>query len=98
MIYFDVSNFQNQRPGYYGNVGKNTAIGPGLVKMDLSLLKNTTLAEGKTLQFRAESFNLFNTPELSQPSTGIDSATFGRISSSRLNSSRQFQLALVLRF
>jgi hypothetical protein len=55
--------------GFYGNLGRDTFIGPGLATWDFSVLKNITLHERLSLQFRAEFFNLlnranFNTPNL----------------------------------
>jgi len=102
-LWFDRSNFVPQQPGYYGNAGRNTVIGPGTVKLDFSVIKNTPLTEGKNLQFRAEFFNFFNTPEFSQPNAGIFSGlnynqNAGRIDSTRLNSARQVQLALRFTF
>jgi hypothetical protein len=35
--------------GYFGNVGRNTLIGPGLVNFDFSLVKSTPFAEGKNI-------------------------------------------------
>ncbi|HWP85879.1 MAG TPA: TonB-dependent receptor [Terriglobia bacterium] len=106
LLWFDGSNFKNQGlgpdgtipSGYYGNLGRNTVIGPGMVKMDFSVLKNFPLGEEKNLQFRAEFFNLFNTPQFAEPDTSITSETFGRISSTIQNSGRQIQLALKFTF
>ena len=42
--------------GFYGNLGRDTLIGPGLATWDLSLLKTTPLRENMNLQFRAEIF------------------------------------------
>src|SRR6202042_2839972 len=55
--------------GFYGNLGRNTLIGPALATWDFSAVKDTLLKERLTLQFRAEIFNLlnranFNTPNL----------------------------------
>ena len=47
-------------PGVFGNSGRNILIGPGFQQWDLSLLKNFRIMETRNLQFRAESFNLFN--------------------------------------
>ena len=47
-------------PGVFGNAGRNILIGPGFQQWDLSLLKNFRIAEVRNLQFRAESFNVFN--------------------------------------
>ena len=55
--------------GFYGNLGRNTFIGPGLATWDFSLLKDTAITERLRIQFRAEFFNIlnranFNTPNL----------------------------------
>ena len=54
--------------GQWGNSGRNILQGPGTKNIDFSLFKNFKVAESKTLQFRAEFFNLFNTPQFNNPS------------------------------
>jgi hypothetical protein len=92
--------------GFYGNVGRNTYIGPGLTTWDFSALKDTKIGERLNLQFRAEIFNLlnhtnFNTPNLIvfTPPTATNpsglSGTAGAITSTS-TSSRQVQFALKL--
>jgi len=46
--------------GRFGNLGKNTLIGPGAITLDFSLNKTFQLTEENGLQFRAEFFNLLN--------------------------------------
>ncbi len=53
--------------GTYGNLGRNTLIGPGLVNFDFSIIKDTSLSETVTLQFRSEFFNLFNRANFATP-------------------------------
>ena len=92
--------------GFYGNVGRNTYLGPGLATWDFSVLKDTRLRERLNLQFRAEIFNLlnranFNTPNLIvfTPPTAANpsglSGTAGAITSTS-TTSRQIQFALKL--
>lgn len=50
-----------------GSLARNTFYGPYFVNFDFSVLKNTRVAEGMTLQFRAEFFNIFNRANLRQP-------------------------------
>jgi hypothetical protein len=82
------------RPGYFGNVGRQTIIGPGL-----SIFKNFGFGESKSLQFRAEFFNLLNRANfrLESGSTQIDNATAGVIDSLQ-GEMRQIQLALKFSF
>ncbi|HYL63261.1 MAG TPA: carboxypeptidase-like regulatory domain-containing protein [Candidatus Methylomirabilis sp.] len=86
--------------GFYGNVGRDTLIGPGLATWDFSVLKDTRLREQMSLQFRAEIFNLLNRANFNQPNevaftpAGI-SPTAGVITSTS-TSSRQVQFGLKL--
>ncbi len=69
---------------------------PGLV--DLSLFKTFPIRESLALQFRAEAFNLLNTPWFGGPNTTLGSANFGVVSPSQANDPRNVQLALRLQF
>jgi hypothetical protein len=46
--------------GQWGNAGRNVLIGPGYSEWDVALLKNFSLGERRRIQFRGESFNVFN--------------------------------------
>ena len=64
-----LSSRRRNNSGFYGNLGRDTLIGPGLATWDFSVLKDTPIFERLNLQFRAEIFNLldranFNTPNL----------------------------------
>lgn len=78
--------------GEYGNCGEGPLRGPGSVNWDLSLFKNTRVMEGKILQFRLEMFNTFNNVNLSNPSTNLGDARFGRITGAATAREIQFGL------
>ncbi|HYW69767.1 MAG TPA: TonB-dependent receptor [Pyrinomonadaceae bacterium] len=85
----------------FGNLGRNVVIGPGFNNTDLSIIKNTKLAENFRVQFRAEFFDLFNHANFGQPGNVVGSPSFGRITSTRFptgetGSSRQIQFAVKL--
>ncbi|MGH9613015.1 MAG: carboxypeptidase regulatory-like domain-containing protein, partial [Bryobacteraceae bacterium] len=86
--------------GFYGNVGRDTLVGPGLATWDFSLLKDTPIRETLHLQFRAELFNLLNRANFNTPNavaftpTGV-SPTAGLITSTS-TTSRQIQFGLKL--
>jgi hypothetical protein len=86
--------------GFYGNVGRNTLIGPGLATWDFSTFKDTRIRERLNLQFRAEIFNLLNRANFNTPNgvaftpSGI-SPTAGAITSTS-TTSRQIQFGLKL--
>ena len=65
--YWDVSAFELQEEGFFGNLGRNTLIGPGLANVDFSFFKTTSLTEHLSLQFRFETFNLFNRDNFQAP-------------------------------
>ncbi|MDR3714369.1 MAG: carboxypeptidase regulatory-like domain-containing protein [Puia sp.] len=95
--WFDTSAFSLQSFGTLGNVGRNTFYGPHQRHFDFSLFREILLTKYVKLQFRAESFNLTNTPSFAAPDSGLGDSGFGTISSTN-SSPRQFQFALKLLF
>ncbi len=71
--------------GTFGNLGRDTLIGPGFWNADLSLAKNFNLTEAVRFQLRAEAFNAFNHVNLGQPDSCVDcqDGNAGTISSSQ---------------
>jgi hypothetical protein len=105
--YFNTAAFtlptscDDQTPGWcgFGDTGKNAYWGPGVFGIDASIMKNWTLREGKTFQFRWDAFNATNHPNFSGPASTVNQAagTFGVITSTNGNP-RIFQGALRLTF
>jgi len=61
--WFNTAAFLNpslMTPGQFGNSGRNILTGPGFSQWDVSLLKNFAVTEKSRLQFRFETFNVFN--------------------------------------
>lgn len=69
----------------------------GTKNVDVSLHKNTHLSERLILQFRAEAFNLTNTPVFAPPNTSFGAGAFGTVRS-QANQPRILQFALKLLF
>ncbi|MBA2301862.1 MAG: TonB-dependent receptor [Acidobacteria bacterium] len=95
--WFDISQFTPSQLGYFGTLGRGTVISPGLATVDLSVFKNFAMGNGK-LQFRLESFNLFNranfaTPDMVAFINGVPNDTAGRITRTR-TPGRQTQLGV----
>jgi hypothetical protein len=65
----------------YGNSPRNPIVGPGKRTFDLSLGKsfNMSYQQGHSLQFRAELFNVFNTPQFANPDANLGDGSFGQI-------------------
>lgn len=93
---------------HFGNLGRNSIIGPSFVNTDFSLIKHTKITERINTEFRAEFFDIFNHPNFGDPNLrlplpGQSLGTFGVITSTRFStgdfgSARQIQLALKLEF
>jgi hypothetical protein len=103
--WFDTSAFVNPPNYTFGNIGRTLpdVRAPGLVNLDMALLKTTRIHERLSLQFRAEAFNLPNFTNLGLPnmtfSPGPDgrnaSATLGTITNAFDARSLQFGLKLI---
>ena len=105
--WFNPTAFGLPAVGTFGNLGRNTLIGPNLKDVDLALMKETKISERASVQFRAEIFNVFNRANFGLPNTnvfvqepnggGSYNPTAGQISNT-ITTSRQVQLALKLLF
>ena len=107
--WFNPNAFTLQEAGTLGNLGRGALIGPNLRTLDLSLMKDFRLArlgdEGR-IQFRAESFNLFNRSNFGVPALLAFAGArdgeppFGSLGliRSTVTSSRQIQLGLRIQF
>jgi hypothetical protein len=88
--------------GCVGNLGRNTFVGPNFWGADLSLFKNFKFTERVGLQFRAESFNVFNRANFLLP--GANGGVFNRVTSGSFGKAagafnpRQLQFGLKLSF
>ena len=95
--WFDQTAFTTPAQFVYGNAGRDILFGPGRTNVDASLFKDFRPVERMTVQFRAESFNLFNHPQFGQPNATIGSGAVGTITST-VGNPRQMQVALKLMF
>jgi Carboxypeptidase regulatory-like domain/TonB dependent receptor len=60
---------------HYGSSGNAILDGPAFKGLDFSLFKNFTIREGMRLQFRAELFNVFNSPNFGTPNATLDAGS-----------------------
>ncbi len=103
--WFDIGAFTTPAPFQFGNSARNVLEGPGTRMIDLSVFKHFALGkdERRRLEFRAEIFNVPNTPQFNPPNASIGSTGAGIISSAGdpvffIRTSRQVQMALKLYF
>jgi hypothetical protein len=94
--WLDKSAFKEPVAGTLGNSGIGVIRGPGWRTFDLSMQKTFSITEKKHLEFRAEMFNLTNTPQFSTPVRSVSSATFGEITGAQ--GERQIQFGLKFNF
>ncbi len=81
----------------FGNAGRAILNGDGTFNLDLGLMKSFAISERMSLQFRWETFNLTNTPTLSDPNTNMESPDLGKVRGTA-SVPRQMQFALRLSF
>jgi hypothetical protein len=101
--FFNTAAFAPQPLGTVGNTQRNSLFGPNFRHVDLSIFKDFPVTERAKVQFRAESFNISNTPNfyIGNGSSGASfgNTAFGGISQTDPNYvPRQFQFALKLQF
>ena len=94
--YFDTSAFTAPPAYAFGNSARYVLRGPGLVDFDLVLAKSFPIRESTSLNFRAEAYNILNTPDFSNPGGSLGTGSFGVISAAA--NGRIMQLALKLKF
>jgi len=81
-----------------GTTPRNYLVGPHVNNTDLSAFKNFRFGERYNLQFRAEFYNLTNTPQFINPNNNLTDSNFGKLQSTRIGSERQIQFALKFSF
>jgi hypothetical protein len=96
--WFDLSAFQNPARGTWGALGNFSNIGPPTRTLDLSLFKDFRISERYRVQFRAETFNLTNTPQFTRPAATQGNSDFGIITGTRAGTNRNWQFALRFMF
>jgi hypothetical protein len=101
--WYDPCAFSLPIAGTYGNLGRNTLIGPGIASVNLALEKSFPLNERVSATFRAEAFNITNHTNLGLPNmapltaSGAPNPAAGSIIYTT-TSSRQLQFALRINF
>ncbi len=101
-LYLNRSAFTNAPATRFGNLGRNSLRGPSGQQVNMGLSKDFGITERVKFQFRAEFFNLFNTPQLTPPNTDLNNTStsngFGTITSTYGFTNRQIQFGARLQF
>ena len=91
--WFNNSAFVAPAAYTYGDAGRNIIRGPGLHNSDMGLQRTATIKEKYQVQFTAQAFNMFNTPQFGLPKNTVGIGTTGVITTVA-TPERQFQLGL----
>ena len=105
--WWDVSTFADPEDmggtPRFGTCGSNVLRGPGLINMDMGIFRRFQPTERFSIQFRAEAFNVSNTPHFRNPNSNVASSGFGVVTGMANtgregNDQRVFRLGLRLAF
>jgi hypothetical protein len=94
--YFNKAAFTAAPQFVIGSSSRNPVRGPGLQNADLMIGKTFRITERVNAEFRAEAFNVSNTPPLSDPNGTFGSASFGSITSA--GNPRDFEFVAKIHF
>jgi len=94
--WFNTAAFAQAPQFTIGNSSRNPVVGPGYKTADLMLGKTFAITERWRTEFRAEAFNLTNTPPLGSPNGSFGNAAFGTITTAL--DPRVFEFVLKLQF
>jgi hypothetical protein len=95
--WFNTGVFSSPAQWTIGNAGRGLVWGPGLANWDLTVSKFFNINERFRVQYRAEAYNLTNTPYFNNPNVSSGTGTFGRVTAVS-NQPRLMQMALKLYF
>jgi hypothetical protein len=94
--FFDTAAFTQAPQFTIGSSSRNPVVGPGYTAADLMIGKTFTITERFKTEFRAEAFNVTNTPPLGNPNGSFGNAAFGSITTAL--DPRVFEFVLKLHF
>lgn len=97
-----VTNVKGTALTKFGTLARRAGRGPGTRNLDFSIFRNFSIRERMNLQFRAEAFNLTNTPSFFLPNAASPALTIGNSNFGKLTQSsaigRQLQFGVKLVF
>ena len=95
--WMDINAFAPLEVGTYGNCGYNNVRGPGFKSMNASLFRSFPMGD-RRLEFRIETFNLFNNVNFNLPAANVNTpASFGKITGT-IGNPREMQFGLKFYF
>ena len=95
--WFNTAAFGGPPAFQFGNVGRNTVVGPPMQLLDFALTREFGFGEKARLQFRSEFFNALNHTNLGTPGRFVNTPQFGTITMA-MHPGRQIQFGARLLF
>ncbi len=102
--WFNPNAFVQPATGYFGNVSRDSLVGPGLSQLDFSVVKDTAIEQGVHIQFRTSFYNLLNQVSFRTPNeityvsaTSLASPTGGLVTATS-TSAREIQFGVKASF
>jgi hypothetical protein len=98
-LWFDTSVFSSPAPNTFGDARRNGVLdGPEYVNLDATIAKLFSIGARVKGEFRADIFNITNTPHFENPNGTFLGATFGQITSTMPNSARSMRFGFRMMF
>ncbi len=97
-LWFDTSAVTPPAPLTGGNLGLQTNTAPPTRALDFSIFKYFPITERTRVEFRAEGFNVANTPQYGTPDNNRQNTNFGKVTSTQPGTERHIQFELRVRF
>jgi hypothetical protein len=96
--WLDPNAFKPVTVARFGTAGRNSLRGPGVVNMDMALFRAFRVSEEFELQFRAEAFNISNTPHFLNPNANASNPGTLMTITRAAQDQRNFRFGLRLSF
>lgn len=77
----------------FGTAGFHSLRGPGFTNPSISVARTFPITERVSTEFRAEAFNVTNTPQFNNPNASVTGGSFGYITSTVGNSNRELRFS-----
>jgi len=97
--YYERSAWAEVTDVRYGNTGRNSVRGPGVMNIDAGLFRRFPIGSRVNLELRVEAFNLTNTPHFNNPENTVTSGNFMFVTGTNNNApERQVRVGASIRF